>query len=71
MSEFERVTTPAKKDSNRSNDEEIEDGEEDARLEVTKHMGKSFPLLPGKLENLNGVAPAAARSNMGTCVRER
>ena len=47
MSEFERVTTPAKNKSDRSNDEEIEDCEKDTRLEVTKHMGKSFPLLPG------------------------
>jgi hypothetical protein len=71
MAEFQRVVPPSKYESDRSNDEEIEDGEKNARLEITKHMGKSFPLLPGKLENLNGVAPAAARSKVGASVRER
>ncbi|HEX3245214.1 MAG TPA: hypothetical protein VHX16_07385 [Chloroflexota bacterium] len=47
MSEFQRVVLPAQEESDGPNDEEIEDGEKYARLEVTKHMGKSFPLLPG------------------------
>ena len=47
MSEFQRIVLPAQEESDGPNDEEIEDGEKYARLEVTKHMGKSFPLLPG------------------------
>ena len=62
IAQLQWVAAPSKHKSDGADENDVKDGEEKARLEVTQHVGKGLPLCPGNLEKVNGDAPAAARS---------